>query len=206
MDLPNITSGMAILAEQINQISREVRASAITSFVGGNFNRSSCGTSLSIDQNTSSNTSTTPCPFRISDVSTPEVKKIRIASTTVNAPTGAVYPEGMSLDGHYEILITGTAYLYVKMVYKENDVVLIDGASAITIANETTLQTNTVNEEYVLIGVVTLTDNLLHITNICTSVTPNPCNLDWSTTPPPAPPPTDPPPTDPPPTDPPPTE
>jgi hypothetical protein len=181
MDLPNLQAGMAILADQINQISREVRSNAITAFNGGKFQRTTGGTSLSIDQGINPNSGgTVSCPFRITNASTDTTKKIRIAQNTVNVNTGARWPQGMGpTNPPYEVTFTATSYVYIKLVYVTDDVIVKPDEDAITVAVETSLQTNTVDEEYVLIGIVAVDGDKVTITNQCTAVTANPCNLAW---------------------------
>lgn len=193
MDLPNLQAGMAILADQINQISREVRSNAVTGFVGGKFQRSTGGTSLQVDPAYLASTlgSSAPCPFQIFNADTAELSRIRISQATVNTNTGARWPDGMGpTSPPYEVTITDTKYVYVKITYVTNDVIVKPDADAITIAVESDLQENTVDDEYVLIGIVILNGTNMKITNQCTAVTANPCNLKWSSPIPPTPPPT----------------
>lgn len=180
MDLPNLQAGMQILADQINQISREVRSNAITAFNGGKFQRTTGGTSLSIDQGINSGSSSASCPFRISNATNGTTKKIRIDQNTVNVNTGARWPQGMGpKNPPYEVTITDTSYIYIKLVYVTDDVIVKPDEDAITVAVETELKTNTVDEEYVLIGIVAVYGDAVAITNQCTTVTANPCNLAW---------------------------
>jgi hypothetical protein len=105
-----------------------------------------------------------------------------VAQNTVNVNTGARWPQGMGV-GYpaYKITITQTSYFYVKLVYATNDVIVKPDEDAITIAHYTTLKTNTVNEEYILIAIVEVADGAItKITNQCENVTANPCNLKWN--------------------------
>jgi hypothetical protein len=125
------------------------------------------------------------CPFKCTDASENGVIKIEVAQNTVNVNTGARWPQGMGVGNPpYRITITETSYFYVKLVYVSNDVIVKPDEDAITIANETTLMENTVDEEYILIAIVEVEDDKVKsITNQCQSVTANPCNLKWGTMP-----------------------
>jgi hypothetical protein len=91
------------------------------------------------------------------------------------------YPQGMSQSGSdLKVAISGTGYIYCKLTYKNNDVVLQDGPEAIVIIFDTELKENTVDIEYVLLASVTLSENVItKIENVCETVTPKPCNLKW---------------------------
>ena len=188
MDLPNIEKGMRILAEDINRISREVRASAITSFVGGKFSRSQAGTSLSLDTPYSwTGGSSTTCNFQCTNASVGNTYKVEVRQQVVLAPN-ARWPQGMSIDGPpFWITLTESSYIYLKYVYVENDVIIKPDEDAITIAHNTTPFVNTVDEEYVLIATVKIENNVLTITNACPVNYPQPCRLNWSAPPEPPP-------------------
>lgn len=183
MDLPNIEKGMRILAEDINRISREVRASAITSFVGGRFTRSQAGTSISVDPGYiwDSNGSSEHCPFKVTNATQGTTRQILIQQSTVNTPN-ARWPLGMGVGyPDFKLLITESSYIYVKLTYVENDVIVVPEDYGVMIAKETTLKQNTVNEEYILLAVVAFNGGqITTITNSCMNVTANPCNLKWS--------------------------
>lgn len=182
MELPNIQRGMQILADHINAISREVRANAVTSFVGGKFQRTTGGTSLQIDPAYLPVTSAAnvPCPFRLTDVSTDTEKKIQIEQRTVSTNTGFRWPDGMGPGfPPYVITITQTSYIYVKFAYVPNDVIVSPGSDGVTIAVEPELKSNEVNDEYVLIGIALINGDAMQLTSQCENVTNNPCNLNW---------------------------
>ena len=183
MDLPNIEKGMRILAEDINRISREVRASAVTSFVGGRFTRSQAGTSLSLDPQYvwDGGGTSAPCPFGATKEVVGGYDFVRINQNTVATPN-ARWPVGMG-PGYspYYIRITETTYIYVLIEYVENDVIVDPNSTAISIFPSPNLMENTTNTEYVLVSVVAFAAGAItDITNTCANVTANPCNLKWN--------------------------
>jgi hypothetical protein len=81
----------------------------------------------------------------------------------------------------YYIRITETTYIYVKIVYLDDDVIVHPEPYGVTIDVSPELKENTVNEEYVLVSVVVFADGAITtITNTCANVTANPCNLKWN--------------------------
>ena len=193
MDLPTITAGMRLLADDINRIAREVRASAITSVVGGKFIRSQAGTSITIDMSAGrgGGASTTICNFQCTDATVTDngtkTFRVEVRQQVVLAPN-ARWPQGMSIDGPpFRITLTESSYIYLKYVYVNNDVIIKPDEDAITIAHNKDPFVNTVNEEYVLIATVKIKDNVLTITNACPLNYPQPCHLNWSASPEPPP-------------------
>jgi len=183
MDLPNIEKGMRILAEDINRISREVRASAVTSVIGGRYTRSQAGTSIVIDPTyifDGGGGTSAPCPFGATNASVGSIKKIELAQNTVNTPN-ARWPLGMGAGyGPYYITITETTYIYIKLLYVYDDVIVDPNGYGVTIGVFTELQENTVDEEYILVSIVEFVGGeITKITNSCANVTANPCNLKW---------------------------
>ena len=172
---------MRILAEDINRISREVRASAVTSFVGGRFIRSQAGTSLSLDPSFSWTGGTAAtCNFQCTNASVGYTYKVEVKQQPVLAPN-ARWPQGMSINGPpFLITLTESSYIYIKYVYVENDIIIKPEEDAITIAHSPTPLVNTVNDEYVLIATVKIQNNVMTITNACPVNYPTPCNLAWS--------------------------
>lgn len=121
------------------------------------------------------------CPFRVKDATEGDTVQVEVSQHTVNTNTGARWPLGMGVDSPpYLIPITDTAYIYVKLTYVTNDVIVKPDADAITITSQSQLVENTVNDEFVLLAIVTKNGNVLTIANQCVSVTANPCNLKWS--------------------------
>jgi hypothetical protein len=182
MNLPVLQAGMAVLADQINQISREVRSNAITSFVGGSFQRTSGGTSVQVDPTFyRNNNDAAICPFKVTAYSAAageQSAKVKVAQWQVLNR----WPDGMGL-GYSDFLlnVTETCYVYCQMVFKDGDVILESGSSAITIFNTKDLMPNDTNNQYVLLAIVNLTDGkITSIQNNCVTVVPNACLLNWS--------------------------
>jgi hypothetical protein len=120
------------------------------------------------------------CPFGTTKEVVGGYDFVRINQNTVATPN-ARWPVGMG-PGYspYYIRITETTYIYVKILYVENDVIVDPNDYAVTIAAFSELQENTVNDEYVLVSVVTFEGGeITEITNSCMNVTANPCNLKW---------------------------
>jgi hypothetical protein len=124
---------------------------------------------------------TVNCPFRVTNATQGTTQEILIQQSTVNTPS-ARWPLGMGVGApDFKLLITASSYIYVKLTYVENDVIVIPEDYGVTIAKETTLKENTVNEEYILLAVVAFANNqITTITNSCMNVTANPCNLKWN--------------------------
>jgi hypothetical protein len=117
------------------------------------------------------------CPALVSDVSDNQGPQISIATFLVQNR----YPQGMSISGTYKLRLDETSYIYCKLQYVPNDVILLQTTEGITIYNSTDLLENTTDIEYVLLATVTITDDKISkIENVCQSVYPNPCNLKWT--------------------------
>jgi hypothetical protein len=180
MDLPNIERGMRILADDINRISREVRASALTSVIGGQFTRSASGTSISIDGKFFGGGSTGVCPFEIT-VKNQAGDGIPARIIIAQGQIDNRWPEGMGLGfPEYLLPIEETCYIYCKMVFQNGDVILEPAANAITFMVSADLQPSTENDQFVLVGTVIVEDGkITQIYNVCSSITPNACLLNW---------------------------
>ena len=184
MNLPTFSRGIELVSAQLNKLADAVRRSTITSVIGGTLSVTPGGTTLTIDAQTrgGGSAAVVDCPFQLSDATEGETIKIQVAQNTVNVNTGARWPEGMGPGNpDYKITITETSYFYVKLVYVPNDVIVKPDSDAITIADFTNIQANSVDEEYILIGIVEVdAGKVKKITNQCALVTYNPCNLDWA--------------------------
>jgi hypothetical protein len=121
------------------------------------------------------------CAFRVTDASIIGTSQVQVEHHTVNTPS-ARWPVGMGPgQGPFYIPITENVYIYVRIVFVANDVIVSDAEDAVTVISRTALTPNTVNEEYILLAVVTYLDGVITaITNNCASATANPCNLRWS--------------------------
>jgi hypothetical protein len=183
MDLPTIEKGMAILADQINRISREVRSNALTSVEGGRFQRSTGGTSIQIDNGfwSVAEAALINCPFGLTDASGNDDVKVEVKQGMINNR----WPEGMSIDGPpYYLTLSNQlpSYVYAVILWDTQTMQIKSEEWAISIADFTDLKENTDDTEYILIATVTVQDQKLRtITNVCTQPNPDPCTLDWST-------------------------
>lgn len=121
-----------------------------------------------------------PCPFGATKEVVGGFDFVKINQNTVATPN-ARWPFGMG-PGHspYYIRITETTYIYIKLLYVDNDVVVRPEEYAVVIDYGPELKENTVNEEFILVSVVAVEDGeITTITNTCSNVTANPCNLKW---------------------------
>jgi len=119
------------------------------------------------------------CSFRVTDASVETALKVQVAQGLI----AGRWPNGMGL-GYppYILEISESCYIYCKLQYVPNDVILDSNNDAITFLQSNDLQENTVNEEYVLVATIVVTDTkITNITNVCAQIIPNPCNLKWGT-------------------------
>ena len=176
MDLPAIERGMAILAEHINRITREVRSNQLTSVVGGRFNRTAMGTTIDIDKGFwgASGGTAVVCPFKVSDATVSGTKKVKIKSGLIDGR----WPKGMGPDlPDPELNVSGTGYVYCVIQYDANYEV-IAGEDAYQFQFLTDIQTNDDSHQYVLIAVVVVEGDIVSsITNQCVQPTAIPCSL-----------------------------
>jgi len=121
------------------------------------------------------------CAFRVTNASITGVSQVEVEHHTVNTPS-ARWPVGMGPgQGPFYIPITENVYIYVRIAFVANDVIVSNAADAVTVVSRADLTPNTVNEEYILLAVVTYLDGVITaITNNCASATANPCTLRWS--------------------------
>lgn len=188
MAFSNFTRGGKVTSIELNQLADMIRANSVTSVIGGTFSRTPGGTAIFIDQQVrgSGGGELAPCPFRLTDASENSILKVEVAITTVQTTTGARYPQGMSLGGPaFKLTLANTSYIYCKLQYVTNDVILDSAENAITVLQSETILPNEVNAEYVLLGTVIVSGSdpnktISEINSVCLPVSPNPCNLQWA--------------------------
>jgi hypothetical protein len=190
---PNFQRGVPISADQLNMLIEEVRSNSIKDGTGYTVTKTPYGTSLRINQGIATggggNAEFATCPFKVTDASTSTggvpALKVSVQNTPVQTPSGIRWPDGMGLGGPPFILeIAKTSYIYCKMQYVANDVVLDTNTDAITVLQSEDILPNEINAEYVLLATVEVSgtgndQKILQITNVCAAVSPNPCNLAW---------------------------
>lgn len=125
------------------------------------------------------------CPFKVSFVSkqNPGGGTVEFTVSVAKGLVGNRWPKGMGIDsGEFRLVITRSSYVWIRMEFKENNTVLIDGEDAIQIIDSTDLKTNTADVQWVLISSMSVNLNTsdIIITNVCAAVEPNPCLLAWS--------------------------
>jgi hypothetical protein len=171
--------GEPITSDKLNAIVDAVRANEVTPGNGYFVNKTPAGTSLSISPGTASGGTTqkSVCPFEVTDASIGTMLKVEVTQGLV----AGRWPDGMSLGGPPYILeISQSCYIYCKLQYVPNDVILDSNSDAITFLQSNDLQENTVDEEYVLVATIVVTGTkITNITNVCAQIIPNPCNLKW---------------------------
>lgn len=121
------------------------------------------------------------CPFRVTDESIEGTVRVKVQHHTVNTPS-ARWPQGMGPGNpDYYIPIAETLYIYVKIIYVANEVIVGPDPSDILIVVFPNIVENLVDWEFVLLAVVEYDGSkITKITNSCQNVTANPCNLKWS--------------------------
>ena len=121
------------------------------------------------------------CPFRVTDESIDGTARVKVQHHTVNTPS-ARWPQGMGPGNpDYYIPITYTTYIYVKIIYVANEVIVAPDPSDVLIVIFPDIVENLVDWEFVLLAVVEYDGSkITKITNSCQNVTANPCNLKWS--------------------------
>ena len=125
------------------------------------------------------------CPFAVTFVSeqNPGGGTVEFTVKVAKGLVGNRWPKGMGIDsGEFRLVITQSSYVWVRMEYKPNDTVLIDGEDAIQIIASTDLKTNTADVQWVLISSMSVqgSPSYIVITNVCAAVEPNPCLLAWT--------------------------
>ena len=180
MDLPDIQRGMAIMAEHIQKLVQEIRSNAITSVIGGQFNRTRSGTSIQIDPTTFGGGGGTPepyCAYKITDASTEGNLLVLVPYMVI---AGKV-PQGMVLGEDYLLSVTGTGRVYASIKFDLTTLNVVDAADAVTVFfAEGAPLANTSDTQYeVLATVIVTSDTISSISNRCTLPDPNPCLLPW---------------------------
>jgi hypothetical protein len=125
------------------------------------------------------------CPFAVSFVSqqNPGGGAVEFTVKVAKGLVGNRWPKEMGIDsGEFRLVITQSSYVWIRMEYKEDDTVLIDGEDAIQIIHSTDLKTNTADVQWVLISSMSVqgSPSYIVISNVCAAVEPNPCLLAWS--------------------------
>ena len=183
---PYAQRGQPISPSAFNALIDMVKASQLTSVVGGTFSRSIGGTALTItSQSTGSGSGATQGPvcqyFEVTDVSEGEVLKVEVAQNQI----AGRWPEGMGIGNPPFILeLSGSSYIYAAIYWDTVNLVIGPDADAITILQSNDLLANTSTMQYILLATVTVTGSppaITQIDNVCTQPVPNPCLLDWST-------------------------
>jgi hypothetical protein len=180
MDLPLIERGMRILAEHVNRISAEVRANAITAISGGRFQRTPSGTSIQFDKGFFGGgggvAPSIPCAFKITDASEGETVQVQVAFGTINDRV----PDGMVLGEPFLLPVSDSGFVYAVLVFDPVTLVLSLDPGSVTLSYETEAQANTATVQYILLGVVTVTDGVIsEVYSVCTQPVANPCQLAW---------------------------
>jgi hypothetical protein len=180
MDLPQIEKGMTVLADHLNRITREVRSNQIVGVVGGSFMRAPGGTSLTVSGQgvVGSTTSTSVCPFQLTDASAGSTLKVNIQYGQVAGRN----PDGMTPETPYNLTIAETSYIYCAVLWDTDTMTIATGSTAISFQPSNLVLVNTTATQYILVGTAVVASGAIsQIINVCSAIVPNPCFLDWST-------------------------
>lgn len=133
MDIPFFKRGMELLASQLNRLSDNVRASTITSVIGGSFSRTPGGTTLILNgggAKTASGGGTSKCYYAVSDativVGTPRIEIARDLLPIQAGESGNPYryPYGMNGEDPCIFTLDSTfgdwVAVYLKLEFNED--------------------------------------------------------------------------------------
>jgi len=178
--IPYQQRGQPISPSAFNQLVDMVKSAQITSVVGGTFQRSIGGTSITVLPGTAgaSNESaeSLPCPFKVSNASTKDEMKVQIMWGLI----WQMLPTGMFPDNKppLAMTITESCYVYSEIIF--NTSTLIPTEVKFSVSSE--LQQNTNTTQYNLIARVEVDEDadpmvIKTITNVCQQPFPSPCSL-----------------------------
>lgn len=129
-------------------------------------------------------TSDFKCYFKVINWTGPgdDVVKVRVGQAMI----ANRWPKNMGVGTPDFVLeIQQDSYIYAELMFDSTYMVLLPGVDAIQITASTEAKTNTTSTQYVLLAVVEIEGlNVKAINNMCSEVIPNPCLLDFSSTPP----------------------
>lgn len=185
MDLPDIQRGMAIMAEHIQKLVQEIRSNAITSVIGGQFNRTRSGTSIQIDPTTfgggGGGTPEPYCQYKITDATSEGNLMVLVPYMII---AGKV-PQGMVLGEDYKLNVGGTGRVYCSIKFDLETLNVATGEDAVTVFfSEGAPLENLEDTQYEVLATVIVTSGAISkITNRCTLPDENPCLLPWTVPP-----------------------
>jgi hypothetical protein len=138
MDLPVFRRGLELVSAQLNKLSDNIRASTVTSVIGGKFTRTPGGTTLIINpvttQGAGSGSATKDCNFNVTDASIWNEAGNQVTTMQVkvaNSKLAGVYPTGMDAETPYYIVLdpetgfsaAGICYLYLRAIINDDGVI-----------------------------------------------------------------------------------
>jgi hypothetical protein len=178
--IPNYAeTGKPVPPSLFNRLLDAVRASQVLSMVGGRVSRSSGGTTLTVDQGTAAGGgggAVEVCAFKVTDASEGETVQVQVAFGTINDRV----PDGMVLGEPYLLPVSDSGFVYAVLVFDPVTLVLSLDPGSVTLSYETEAQANTATVQYILLGVVTVTDGVIsEVYSVCTQPVANPCQLAW---------------------------
>lgn len=118
------------------------------------------------------------CPFEVTKASVGSSLRVKVKQGLI----AGRWPDGMGLGyPDYILEISESCYIYCKMVFVQNDVVLRSEQSAISFLQSSNIQESTIDDLYVLVAVVLVVSGYIKtIQNTCRVITPSACDLKWS--------------------------
>ena len=193
MDLPVFRRGLELVSAQLNKLSNAIRASTITSVIGGSLSCTPGGTTLVIDRQPATPGATVACPFQVTDISEPGEEggqltlKLNVLCeeiTLFSAPGFECWPEGTSATAPNFVVSTIPAtagwyaiYLQINMDEQQHLVVNSTGRVLPKIVKLQNYAESTSTEQMVYLAGVTLSadeDNHIYISdnsNACPTIT-----------------------------------
>lgn len=193
MDLPVFRRGLELVSTQLNKLSNAIRASTITSVIGGSLSCTPGGTTLVIDRQPATPGATVACPFQVTDISEPGESggqmtlKLNVLCEEImlfSAPGFECWPEGTSAASPNFVISTipaqaGWHAIYLQINMDEQQHLAVDNTGRV-LPKIVTLQNyaeSTSTEQMVYLAGVTLsTDEANHIyisdiSNACPTIT-----------------------------------
>jgi len=194
MDLPVFRRGLELVSAQLNKLSNSIRASTITSVIGGSLSCTPGGTTLVINQPPSTpGGASAVCPFSVTDISVPGAEggqmtlKLNVLCeeiTLFSAPGFECWPEGTSSAApNFQIsgipAVAGWYAIYLQINMDEQQHLVVNSAGRVLpkIVKLQNYAESTSTEQMVYLAGVTLsTDEANHIyiseiSNACPTIT-----------------------------------
>jgi hypothetical protein len=190
MDLPFFKRGLELVSSQLNKLSSAIRASTITSVIGGTFTRTPGGTTLIIDQQPKGGGGATIdyCFFKVSDVTDPQADILKVSIQADQVENR--WPDGMDGTEPLELELDDTLgdWIAIYLLLKVDEYgVILPESTAISFKQKSEFQKEGSSLQWFYIaGVSISTDTegkkyISRIDNTCPVVyawAPSPCPFE----------------------------